>query len=729
MKEEEVMFQAPPRLLMGVVFLFWGAMQEQALAGLIAAIVFEARHWTTLRWSFGEKGFARAWQLSLLFLLVSAVGVFQIEDRDPTDFLVVLGWLPFILMPSGLAQQYALDRGMPMTTFSFIARRKLAMDRKMGRSVQTRPFQLGYPFLVLVLICAGIGVNDLTLYSVGVVILLGVALYRMSQEGRRPIAWAFAYLVAAVLAVGMAYGVISVYDYVMRVTSSGRIADNPDLSMETRTNIGQVTDLQQNKSIRWRYYVEAGERPERLRLAAYNWALGSDWRAKLRARDYLEEIAPEREAGGDFEKLLPAGEQAYAFDEADVDRTDFTISGRLVGLLRSQSIIPMPLGTKRVGEIEAGNVASNSMGTTQVNQAEHGAASIRLSADAGVALGDHDPSDRDLEVPPHEEVGIDGFLEEMGWDGLSLGEPPWVKAPPVISEEESKELVHRLRREFATEFKYSTFSDYSRSAKPISDFLNEQQVGHCEYFASATTMLMRRIGVPARYCVGFVIREKGADENEWILRGKHAHAWCQIYVGGTWRQERGDRKLEWRCRGGRWIEVDLTPPGWLDERPDRWFQGIADWFQKFRTGAILWFAGPVVSTAINWVLGLSGGGLVIYLMVKLIVTGRRGEDFAKDSWDERVRTRNSFQSFERWLSKRVGLRPAAMPMSSWLRNHLPAGEQGLAEQYEAVVFGGERDEEKLSALQQQLLRVRKVMGRQKKLRRREPPESLEREIR
>ena len=61
MKEEEVMFQAPPRLLMGVTFLFWGAMQQQALAGLIAAIVFEARHWTSLRWTFGEKGFARAW--------------------------------------------------------------------------------------------------------------------------------------------------------------------------------------------------------------------------------------------------------------------------------------------------------------------------------------------------------------------------------------------------------------------------------------------------------------------------------------------------------------------------------------------------------------------------------------------------------------------------------------------------------------------------------------------
>ena len=231
-------------------------------------------------------------------------------------------------------------------------------------------------------------------------------------------------------------------------------------------------------------------------------------------------------------------------------------------------------------------------------------------------------------------------------------------------------------------------------------------------------MLMRRIGVPARYCVGYVVREQGDEENEWILRGTHAHAWCQIYVGGTWQLEPGLKKSEWRCRGGHWVEVDLTPAGWLKAEDRGWFKGmlqdLADWFQKFRTGAILWFAGPVVSTVMNWVLGTFSVGLVIYLIVRLVVTGRRSGDFTKDSWDERVRALNSFQAFERWLAKRVGARPAGMPMSSWLRRHLPGGEAGLVDRYEEVVFGGLRDEKELSALQGQLSRVRKVMARQKK---------------
>ena len=217
------MLKAPPRLLTGVSFLFWGAMQDQALAGLLAAILFEARHWTSLRWSFGEKGFARAWQLCILLLIVAVVALFQMEDRDSTDFLAVLAWMPFIMMPIGLAQQYASDRGVPMTTFSFIARRKLALDRKLGRPVRTRPFQLGYPFLSLVWICAGVAVTDLKVYSVGVLILMGIVLFKMSGDEKRPWAWSIAYFSAAALAVGMGYGVIQVYDYVVRLTSPGRI--------------------------------------------------------------------------------------------------------------------------------------------------------------------------------------------------------------------------------------------------------------------------------------------------------------------------------------------------------------------------------------------------------------------------------------------------------------------------------------------------------------------------
>ncbi|MGC6565232.1 MAG: transglutaminase-like domain-containing protein [Akkermansiaceae bacterium] len=701
------MFQAPPRLLMGVAFLFWGGMQDQALAGLIAAILFEGRHWISLRWSFGEKGFARAWQLCILLLIAAVVALFQMEDPDPSDFLAVLAWMPFIMMPIGLAQQYASDRGVPMTTFSFIARRKIALDRKLGRPVRMRPFQLGYPYLTLVLICSGIAVSDLLVYSVGVLVLLGAALFHMSGGRHRPWAWSFAYLMAGTVALGTGYGVIHAYDYVVRLTSPGRITEGPELSMETRTNIGQVTNLQQDQSIRWRYYAPPETRPERVRLASYNRPLGNHWRATLRPRDLEEQIDEEREVGGDFERLLESGKDRYDFDRTLERDGNFGQVGRLEGLVISQGLIPMPLGTGRMENVHAENLAANSMGSVQINQPDHGAASLIFRSKGDGTPGDLDPFTRDLDLSEEEFDGLDLFLRNLGHQPRP---PAPAGKPSQVPRLEAEALVQRMQMEFATQFTYSTFSDYSRSHRPMTDFLNDQRVGHCEYFASASTMLLRRAGIPARYCVGYVVREAGDDENEWVLRGKHAHAWCQIYVGGTWvKEQHGKGEEHWRCRGGEWVEVDLTPARWLNETRGGWWQALSDWFQGFRTAFILWLSGPVVSVVINWLIVVLGVGLVGYLFVKLTITGRRTPGQKDLSWDERIHSGNQLAGFEKWLAKRVGKRPASLPMSTWLLENLPDGEQEFVSDYESLAFSGGTDGE-WKALKDRAARVRRRMA-------------------
>lgn len=709
MKKEEVMFQAPPRLLMGVAFLFWGAMQDEALAGLIAAILFEARHWTGLRWAFGEKGFARAWQLCILLLIVSVVGVFQLEDHSPTDFLRVLAWLPFILMPIGLAQQYSSDRGVPMTTFSFIARRKLALDRKLGRPVQIRPFQLGYPFLALILIATGMAVSNLKFYATGIVILMGVALFRLADANRRPKAWGVAFVVSCVMAVGMVSGIMAIYDHVVDRISGSRGTDSSDLSSETRTQIGNVTNLQQSQDIVWRYFEGGGPQPERLRLAAYNRPENNNWKVKRRSSDYVEQISPERSGGGDFEKLFKGGESEYFYDESELKRNDFAASGRVEGLVLSQNLIPVPLGTRRLARVSADYLAANSMGTTQINQPKNGAVGIELSWDPEVAaVGDLDPSENDLEIPSNEQKGVRDSLREIGGKEGDLEHLP--------SAEEIRDLGLRLQHHFATKFKYSPVSDYQDLKNPVSHFLNSQRIGHCEYFASATTLLMRSAGIPARYVVGYVVREKGSDPGEWIIRGTHAHAWCQVYLGGTWVLEKsGEREAQWRCRGGHWIEVDLTPAGWLYEESPGLFQKLSDGFQGLRTGLILWFARPLVSSVMGWILAIAGLLLVAYLLVKMITTHRSGSLDEGDSWDARVRAANILANFERWLARRIGARPDALTMAAWLRRHLPPGEESLIRHYELLVFGsGGANEEDLASFREQVARVKKKISRPQK---------------
>jgi transglutaminase-like putative cysteine protease len=69
------------------------------------------------------------------------------------------------------------------------------------------------------------------------------------------------------------------------------------------------------------------------------------------------------------------------------------------------------------------------------------------------------------------------------------------------------------------------------SIDPVLDFLVNRKEGHCEYFASALTLLLRSVDIPARLVNGF----KGGDWNDIAkvlnVRQKHAHSWVEAYLG------------------------------------------------------------------------------------------------------------------------------------------------------------------------------------------------------
>src|SRR6202034_1607824 len=81
-----------------------------------------------------------------------------------------------------------------------------------------------------------------------------------------------------------------------------------------------------------------------------------------------------------------------------------------------------------------------------------------------------------------------------------------------------------------------------RHSDPLSYFLFTSRAGHCEYFATAMTVMLRSIDVPARYVTGFLPGEYNDVGGDYIIRGSDAHAW----VAGFFN-----------CYG--WITVDSTP--------------------------------------------------------------------------------------------------------------------------------------------------------------------------
>ncbi len=98
---------------------------------------------------------------------------------------------------------------------------------------------------------------------------------------------------------------------------------------------------------------------------------------------------------------------------------------------------------------------------------------------------------------------------------------------------------------------------------PLAYFLFQKRAGHCEYFAAAMTVMMRSVGVPARYVNGFLAGEYNDLGGDYIVRASDAHSWVEVFFPGH-----------------GWITFDPTPPS--NERAGGLLSRFGlywDWFQ------------------------------------------------------------------------------------------------------------------------------------------------------
>lgn len=62
-------------------------------------------------------------------------------------------------------------------------------------------------------------------------------------------------------------------------------------------------------------------------------------------------------------------------------------------------------------------------------------------------------------------------------------------------------------------------------------FLFEDKRGYCTYYATSMVVMLRSLGIPARYVEGFVMPENHQD-NVYTITGRQAHAWVEVYFQG-----------------------------------------------------------------------------------------------------------------------------------------------------------------------------------------------------
>lgn len=178
-----------------------------------------------------------------------------------------------------------------------------------------------------------------------------------------------------------------------------------------------------------------------------------------------------------------------------------------------------------------------------------------------------------------------------------------------------------IQSHLRTHFGYTLDLSGSRPRDPLASFLFERRAGHCEYFAASMTVMLRALGVPARYVNGFLPGEYNQLGQHFIVRASDAHSWVEVYF-----PEYG------------WIPFDPTPP--TEDRSETLFGRLRlywDWYQ------LAWN---------EWVINYD-----VVHQLTLAQTLQR----ASQSWLEQARgdlahlERRAIQHLKRWRVKLAGM--------------------------------------------------------------------------
>ncbi len=95
-----------------------------------------------------------------------------------------------------------------------------------------------------------------------------------------------------------------------------------------------------------------------------------------------------------------------------------------------------------------------------------------------------------------------------------------------------------IEKYFKTEYKYAQSFTHSAGGamQKVNYMIRETKTGYCTYFATAMTVMMRQLGIPARYVTGYHAKSvSDADNTGTFVReidDKNYHAWVEVYFEG-----------------------------------------------------------------------------------------------------------------------------------------------------------------------------------------------------
>ena len=559
----------PPPLLLAAALLFWGWQTDFFLVSLLLALILESARVTKARWDFSDDDLARLWTFCTLLFLGTAVYAFTANEgpshffsflRDPTPSntsgagnasaqaaAAFFRWLPMTFFLFVAAQTFSTREVIPLNTIDLIMRLRWKRDARLGRPLPPpRGVNVAFPYFAICLFSASIHEpQSNTDYFWGVCALLVWALWTQRSVRFGGVIWAGALLLTVGLGFGGQYGIIQLTGYFGRMNPQwlAQFLHPQKDQSQSRTAIGSIGQLKLSGKIVIRVEPRIGTPPEYLREASYRQYRQPVWLAG-RSREDFDPVTPD--ASTSTWRLVPGKTNSAAVQ----------IGCYLEG---GSDLLPLPENCGQIENLQAYSMRKNSAGSVCVE----GPGVLEFDALYGPgAMIDSRPDESDLNVPDNEMAAINQVISEMHFT-------------------HTNSLAARLRvvnNYFQDKFTYTLWQPRRRHANTneteLGRFLLQTRAGHCEYFATATTLLLRQLKIPARYAVGFSVHEKSGSG--YVVRLRDAHAWCLVYNPAT----------------DTWQDFDTTPGVWVAEETRHqsafeWAGDVWAWI-KFQFTKFLW---------------------------------------------------------------------------------------------------------------------------------------------
>lgn len=654
-----------PPLLLPAALLFWGWQTGMLVFAVLLALALELPRWVEARLEFADTDFRRIRDLTAVLILGAAVytivtrgapneiaAFFQAANytsrnrslQEIVDSgLVFVQWWPLLLLPLAAAQRWSTAQSMPFHIYSYILGRKKRQPADLARG----RVDVAWPYFLVVLLSACATNTRSAWFYPALCLLTGWALW--SVRPRRVPAWFWAAVFAATAGAGhwghhSIRGLQSYLDSKFSDWLNSLMRREPG-HLEARTAMGQVGRKKLSGRIVIRLEAE-GAPPALLRDSSYDLLEGTTWSVTRGKRGY-EMVPPD---GTDLEtwRLLP--------DKAATSRVVISMP-----LDRRQGWLSVPNGTAVLSRLNVGEVYTNKFGFIRLDNPP---GLVRFTASYGPGpTADHPPALEkevdgwsDLDVPEAEQEHIRRIVRELG-----------LRRKPLDAQ------VEAVTDYFSRNFTYTTWlKGREHLPRPgetaLGRFLTTARSGHCEYFATATVLLLRAAGVPARYANGYSVQEKKGGQ--YIVRERHAHAWA----------------LYWDERDKAWHDLDTTPGGWAEVEAREnasLFEPVRDFFSNVWHAFSVWRWTGEKGAMRKYILH------VIVLLVAVLVwrlaragkRARKKADLRTEGMTAvtRMGTDSAFYQIERKLTG-LGLeRRAGESLSCWLARIEPLTELPVAE--------------------------------------------------